>query len=85
MRYGIDSRGIGRRCALALLAVMVMAACAGAPADPDTGALVKANADGTFTTLAEHLDQPSSLEIIGTAAYVITLGGEIWMIDGVTS
>ena len=56
-------------------------ACAGAPADPDTGVLVKANANGTFTTLAEHLDQPTSLEIIGNTAYVVTLGGEIWKID----
>jgi hypothetical protein len=56
-------------------------ACAGSPADPDTGALVKANANGTFTTLAEHLDRPTSLEIIGNTAYVVTLGGEIWKID----
>jgi hypothetical protein len=60
-------------------------ACAGSPADPDTGALVKANANGTFTTLAEHLDQPTSLEIIGNTAYVVTLGGEIWKIDDVTN
>ena len=59
-------------------------ACAGAPADPDTGALVKANANGTFTTLAEHLDQPSSLEIIGTTAYIVTLGGEIWTVDDIS-
>jgi hypothetical protein len=58
--------------------------CAGAPADPDTGALVKANADGTFTTLAEHLDQPTSLEIIGNTAYVVTLGGEVWKIDDIS-
>ena len=55
--------------------------CAGSPASHDTGALMKANADGTFTTVADGLDQPSSLEIIGTTAYVVTLGGEIWEID----
>jgi hypothetical protein len=59
-------------------------ACAGAPADPDTGLLVKANANGTFTTLAEHLDQPTSLEIIGTTAYVVTLGGEVWKVDDIS-
>ncbi len=59
-------------------------ACAGAPADPDTGALVKANANGTFTTLAEHLDQPTSLEIIGNTAYIVTLGGEVWTIDDIS-
>jgi hypothetical protein len=59
-------------------------ACAGSPASHDTGALMKANADGTFTTVADELDQPSSLEIVGTTAYVITLGGEIWRIDGIS-
>jgi hypothetical protein len=59
-------------------------ASAGSPASHDTGALMKANADGTFTTVADELDQPSSLEIVGTTAYVITLGGEIWRIDGIS-
>ena len=59
-------------------------ACAGSPASHDTGALMKANADGTFTTVADELDQPSSLEIVGTTAYVVTLGGEIWKIEGIS-
>jgi hypothetical protein len=58
--------------------------CAGSPASPDTGSLVKVNGDGTFATLADKLDDPTSLEIIGTTAYVVTLGGEIWKIDGVS-
>ena len=57
--------------------------CAGMPADHDTGALLRANANGTMTTIADELDQPSSLEIIGNTAYVITLDGEIWTIDNV--
>ena len=36
-----------------------------------------------FTTIADELDQPSSLEIIGNTAYVVTLGGEVWTIDNV--
>ena len=58
-------------------------ACAGAPASPDTGALMRANGAGGFTTIAGELDQPSSLEIIGNTAYVVTLGGEVWTIDNV--
>jgi hypothetical protein len=58
--------------------------CAGNPADPDTGSLVKANADGSFTTIADKLDRPTSLEIIGTTAYVITLEGEIWKVDNIS-
>jgi sugar lactone lactonase YvrE len=56
----------------------------GSPALPDTGALVRVNRDGTFTVVTGGLDRPTSLEFIGTTAYVVTLGGEIWKIDGVT-
>jgi hypothetical protein len=55
----------------------------GSPALPDTGALVKANRDGTFTVVIDRLNQPTSLEFIGKTAYVVTLGGEIWKINGV--
>ena len=51
----------------------------GSPADPNTGRLLKVTGDG-FTGVAWHLNQPTSLEIIGSFAYVVTLGGEIWKI-----
>ena len=54
----------------------------GSPAEPNTGALVKVNRDGTFTVLVDRLNQPTSLEFIGKTAYVVTLGGEIWKING---
>jgi hypothetical protein len=57
---------------------------AGAPALPDTGSLVKVNADGTFTVVTDGLNQPTSLEFIGNTAYVVTLSGEIWKIDDVS-
>jgi len=53
------------------------------PAAHDTGALMRANANGSMTTVADGLDQPTSLEIIGNTAYVVTLGGEVWKIDGI--
>ena len=56
----------------------------GSPALPNTGALVKVNDDGTFTVITHGLNQPTSLEFIGNTAYVVTLGGEIWKIDGVS-
>ena len=59
-------------------------ACAGAPASPNTGSLVKVNENGTFSTIADNLNQPTSLEIVQNAAYVITLGGEIWKIDNIS-
>jgi hypothetical protein len=56
----------------------------GSPALPNTGALIKVNRDGTFTVITDGLDRPTSLEFIGDTAYVVTLTGEIWMIDGVS-
>jgi hypothetical protein len=58
---------------------------AGSPALPNTGALVKVNRHGTFTVVTDHLNQPTSLEFIKNTAYVVTLGGEIWKIKGVSS
>ena len=57
---------------------------AGSPALPNTGALVRVNRDGTFTVVTDGLNQPTSLEFIGKTAYVVTLGGEIWKIKGVS-
>jgi hypothetical protein len=56
---------------------------AGSPALPNTGALVRVNADGSFTTVVDGLDRPTSVEFIGNTAYVVTLTGEIWEIDNV--
>jgi sugar lactone lactonase YvrE len=56
----------------------------GSPADPETGALVKVNSDGTFRVVADKLNQPTSFELVGDTAYVVTLGGEIWEIEGVS-
>jgi hypothetical protein len=56
----------------------------GSPAQPNTGALVEANADGSFTVITNNLNQPTSLEFIGNTAYVVTLTGEIWKIEGVS-
>src|SRR5438876_2533458 len=54
------------------------------PALHNTGALVKVNGDGTFTDVFHPLNQPTSLEFIGNTAYVVTLTGQIWKIDGVS-
>ena len=57
---------------------------AGSPTLPNTGSLVKVNDDGTFTVIKGGMDRPTSLEIIGTTAYVVTLSGEIWKIQAVS-
>lgn len=52
----------------------------GSPANPDTGSLVKVSSGGTFTEVIGDLDRPTSLEIIGATAYIVTLDGEIWRV-----
>ena len=51
------------------------------PALPNTGSLVEADDLGTFTVVFSGLNQPTSLELIGKRAYVVTLTGEVWRID----
>src|SRR5215207_4104735 len=53
----------------------------GAPAAPNTGGLVKVNGDGTFSTVVDGLDRPTSVEFIRNTAYVVTLTGEIWKVE----
>jgi hypothetical protein len=55
----------------------------GSPASPNTGALMRVNADGTATAVASGLDRPTSVEFIGNTAYVVTFPGQIWRIDDV--
>jgi hypothetical protein len=56
----------------------------GTPALPDTGALVEVNDQGGLTVVVDGLDQPTSFEFIGNTAYVVTYGGEIWKIEGIS-
>jgi hypothetical protein len=56
----------------------------GSPALPNTGSLVKVNADGTLSVIVDGLNKPTSFEFIGNTAYVFTLDGEIWKIEGVS-
>lgn len=57
----------------------------GSPALPDTGALVRVQGDGTLAPVAEKLNQPTSMEIIGSTAYVVTFSGEVYKIENVSS
>ena len=61
----------------------VIGAPDGSPAQPNTGSLVRVNSDGTFTIIADELDRPTSMEIVGNTAYIITLTGEIWTVDNI--
>jgi sugar lactone lactonase YvrE len=52
----------------------------GSPASPDTGQLLRVD-QGGFDVVAKGLDRPTSLEIVGNTAYVVTLDGEVWTVD----
>ncbi|GAA5100337.1 hypothetical protein GCM10025760_37520 [Microbacterium yannicii] len=57
----------------------------GSPALPDSGELLKVNHDGTFAVVAQGLDLPTSVAFKRDTAYVLTLNGEVWKIDDVSS
>jgi hypothetical protein len=76
--------GRGRRLYALSQGEGVPGAPPGSPAAPDSGALVEVNEDGTFTVLTAPLNLPTSLEFIDNTAYVVTLTGEIWKIEGVS-
>jgi hypothetical protein len=56
----------------------------GAPALPNTGALLWLNPNRTFSVIEDGLNQPTSMEFIGHTAYVVSLAGEVWKIDSVS-
>jgi hypothetical protein len=55
----------------------------GSPANPGTGSFLRLNDGGGFTVLVEELDRPTSFEVLGDSAYVYTLTGELWRVDGI--
>jgi hypothetical protein len=57
----------------------------GTPADPNTGELLRVDGHGGFSIVATGLDRPTSLEIIGNTAYVVTLTGQVWAIDDIAA
>ncbi len=57
---------------------------AGSAAQPGTGELVVVNGNGTLSVLVDALDRPTSLELVGDTAFVVTLAGEVWKIDNVS-
>ncbi len=72
---------LGRRGALYGLSqgVWPVGGPEGSPASPDTGQLLLVHGRG-FTVVARNLDRPTSLEIVGNSAYMVTLDGEVWTV-----
>ncbi len=53
----------------------------GKPASPDTGRILRVDKRGRFAPVVEGLDRPTSLELIGDRALVVTLTGKVLAID----
>ena len=49
----------------------------GTPAGHDSGFLLKVNGNGSMTRVVGRIDQPTSVQIIGHTAYIVTLNGEV--------
>ena len=47
---------------------------------PNTGRLLRVNANGTFTVLVDGLNQPTSLDFVNDTAFVVGLQGQVWKI-----
>lgn len=54
----------------------------GFPAAPNTGALIVADRHGHFAMVVSGLDRPTTFEIIGKTAYVVTITGKVLRISG---
>jgi hypothetical protein len=54
----------------------------GFPASPDTGLLMRAGRHGHFRTLVSGLDRPTTFELIGNRAFVVTITGKVLEITG---
>jgi len=57
---------------------------AGSPSLPDSGELLRVKKDGTFAVVVEDLDLPTSVDIWKDTAYVVTLGGDVLKIRGLS-
>jgi len=53
----------------------------GSPAMPGTGAIFRMESDGSVTEVVGSLNLPTSLEIVGKMAYVVSLTGDVWAIE----
>jgi hypothetical protein len=54
----------------------------GFPASPDSGLLMRADAHGRFRPVVSGLDRPTTFEVIGTTAFVVTITGKVLEITG---
>lgn len=57
----------------------------GSPALPNSGELLRTNLNGTFTPVVSGLNLPTSVDFVGSTAYIVTLGGEVLRVANAAS
>lgn len=55
----------------------------GSPGLPDSGELLRVEGNGTFTVIVDELDLPTSLSFVGDTAFIVTLGGDVLVVEDV--
>ena len=54
----------------------------GFPAAPNTGLLMRADRHGQFQPVVSELDRPTTFELIGNNAFVVTITGKVLKVTG---
>jgi hypothetical protein len=57
----------------------------GSSAIENDGALWEVNSEGSLRLIQDNINLPNSVEIIDNDAYVVTLSGEVWRFDNISS
>lgn len=58
---------------------------AGSPALPDSGELIEANGDGTFSVVIDGLNLPTSVDIVRDTALIVTLNGDVLKVSNLSA
>jgi hypothetical protein len=53
----------------------------GSPANPNTGLLAEVDGDGNLDEIVGGLNLPTSLEVIGDTAYIVSMAGDVLRLD----
>ena len=56
----------------------------GFPATPNTGLLMRADWQGHFQPVVSGLDRPTTFELIGKTAFVVTITGKVLKVSGLS-
>jgi sugar lactone lactonase YvrE len=80
-RLAVDAARFGSTLYTLSQGVFPLDGDAGSPANPGTGGVMRVASDGSVSQVVGSLDRPTSMQVIGHTAYVVTLGGSVVAVD----